>query len=263
MPYGRRDRGSVSRDAFAPRRSSFMLGFETRGSSSSGFGLLFGPTPGFTRRFVLRRHARQSRGFGDLLGTDLFGCQIGGTSFGLGPLLGQSSKFLSFPGARGGSGRQFGGGKFPALRVGKGTLLGLDSRAQRDLGQPLGMRLLCGGSLRRRLGRGTTDRLLGSELLRLLASLCGGSALDGQHSVRLCDRTGTFFRGGTGQSIRLGRPLRIGRICGSRGSALQALPLRLHQSIQQFAQAVLPVPEEPRVSGRDSLTQTWHGPKVE
>jgi len=258
-----RERCRVGRATLGSRHAGFMLGVETRGDGTPGFCFLFGTTPGFARRLLFGGNARQGRRFGDLLGTYLLGRQIGGMPFGGNPFPGQTGELLFFLGAGGGGGGQLGGGKLAALCVGQGALLGLDSRAQRKLGQALDMCLLRRRCLCRRFGGGAADRVLRRKLFRLLAPLRGGRTLGGQGAMRFGDRTGAFFRGGAGQSIRFSRALGIGRICcGCRGT-LQTLPLRLHQSIQELAQAVLPIPEKPQASGRDSLTQTRHGPKVE
>ncbi len=68
------------------------------------------------------------------------------------------------------------------------------------------------------------------------------------------------------QCIGLGSPLAVRRVCrGDRitRNALLALPLHIHQSHQDIAQVHAPHSGSGFKAGRGSLTQTWHGPKVE
>ena len=235
LRFGRRTLG--------PRQVGLIFGFESHCGGVPRFRFLFGTPAGFARCLFFRRHARQGCGLGDLLGANFFARQIGRAPFGFGPLASQTSNFFFFPGAGSSGDRQLGGGEFTALGIRQGALFGLDSRAQGNLCQSFDMRLLRRGGLRRCFGGRAAESVFRGKIFGLQAPLRSGNVLGRQQLTRLGGGARALVRTGTGQGVRLGGALGVRRIGGSRsaaGGALLALPLDIHQSRQDFAQALAP-----------------------
>ena len=262
-----RGRGGLGfgRGPFRPCLAGLLLRFEPGGRSMPGLEFLLGTAPRFPRFLPFSGYARQRGSFGRLLGTQPLVRQIRRTPLGVSPFAGQAGEllFLACPGSS--SRRQLGSGKFAALGIGERALFRLDFRAQRDFSQTFDMRLLRGGRLGCGLGRGTAQGLLRRKFVCLQTALGRRCLLGSLGLTRFCSGPGAFVRGGTRESLCFGSAFGVGLISGGhtvRGE-LAALPLQIHQSRQDFAQGLLPVPGKACFPDRDSLTQTRQGPKVE
>ena len=179
-------------------RAGLLLGGQTSGGGARGLRFLLGAALRLPRCLLFCRHAQQGGCFGALLDPQLLGGLIGRASLGFGPLCGQPGQFLFlFDPGRGGGGQlgrnsliapgifqralfgldisaQFSHGpslgKFAAAGFHHGALLRFDSRAERRIGEALGLLLLCRSRLR-----------LGCRTLRLRSAglLLGSKARDG------------------------------------------------------------------------------------
>ncbi len=243
-----------------------LLGLDTQGFAVPDVGFQFGATPGFARRFFLRRQARQCRGFGNLLGAQLAARQFDCATLRLATFSSQAVQlFLFFGPCRRGAG-QFGGSAFAPPGLRKRALFGLDSLAQREFGHAFGPRLLFRGFRCRSLRGNAFQCLFRRQLLGLLPTLGRRKLLGCRRLLRLGGEAGPLVFGGARKSVGLGRTLGI-RLVGRDGRiARRAFPapaLGVHQSGQYFAQFLAPDSGPYLACGCGRLTQTWPVPKVE
>lgn len=241
---GRSIRGfCFSRDAFGARHARLVFGLEARRRRVARFRLLLGTALRFPRRLFFGCHARQGRGFRNLLGAQFFVRQIGRASLGIRPLAGQAGEFFLFVGPCIRRDCKFGSREFSPLGVGQRALFSLDPRAQCDFGQAFDMRLLRCRGLGRRFGGSTTDGMFRGKALGLQPPLRGRCLLGGLRQPQLGGGTGPLFSTSAGKCASLGSPLAVRRVCrGDRitRNALLALPLQIHQSRQNSAQICAP-----------------------
>ena len=127
------------------------------------------------------------------------------------------------------------------------------------------MRLLGCGSLCGSLRSGTPHGLLGGEFVSLQASLRCDYLFGRLHMSRLGCSTSAFIRSRTRQCLGFGCSFGVQLVSSSHAasSELAALPLKIHQSCQDFAHNWLPVTGEAYQPDHGSLTQSRQGPKVE
>jgi hypothetical protein len=224
----------VSRHALGPRHARFVFGLKAHRSSLPGFRFLLGTALRFTRRLLFCRHARQSGGFRNLFGTQLFVRQIGRPSLGFGPLTGQAREFFLFVGPGSRCDRQFGSREFAALGIRQRALFSLDSGPQSDFGHAFDMSLLRSRCLGRRFGGSAADRVLRREIFCLLAPLRRGNVLGRQQLPRLGDGTGVLISAGARQRVSLGGPFGVCRVRSGEiaaGDKFPAMPLCVLQSL--------------------------------
>ena len=197
----------------------------------------------FPRHLPFCRQTRQRPRFGNLLGTNFFGSQIGRAFFGCDPLTSKLGKLFLPLGSGNGRQGKLGRCKFTMPDIRQSALLGLDSRSQGNFGQPFDMGLLRHLRLRLLFGGSTAEGMLGSKIFGALTPLRGHHVLGGKHLARLGSSSSPIIRGGTRQGIRLGSPFGVCRVGGGGGAVcreLSALPFQFLQIIQDLAQVTAP-----------------------
>ena len=124
--------------AFRQRRPGLALGVETRGGDTPGSGFLLGAATGFLNSHVFCGDARQGCVFGVLFGAYFFGALCRRVALRRSAFARHAREFCVLVPARHCGGGELGSRSRAALRLGQGTLLGLDAGLRGGFGLLLG-----------------------------------------------------------------------------------------------------------------------------
>ncbi|MCM2309387.1 MAG: hypothetical protein NDI91_18180 [Sulfuritalea sp.] len=250
---------------FRQCRLGLALGVEARGGGTPGRSFVLGAMTGFLNRHVFCSDARQGCVFGMLFRAYFFGILCRCVLLRCGAFASHACEFCFLVRARNCGGGELGSRGRAALRLGQGTLLGLDAGLRGGFGLPLGGQA-CGSDaaglrfpfeaaigLQLRLGFGGTAQqggVLGDLLgARLFGRQIGGAAIGcgpfrrkpgefifGPGARRR--RTGQFGRcAGPGTGLGQSPLLRLD--ARAQGGFGEALDLRLLQRRLRFGRSTL------------------------
>lgn len=124
--------------AFRQRRLGLALGVETRGGGTPGRSFLLGAATGFLNCHLFCSDARQGCVFGILFCAYFFGALCRRVSLRCGAFASHACEFCFLVRARSCCGDKLGSRGRAALRLGQGTLLGLDAGLRGGFGLSLG-----------------------------------------------------------------------------------------------------------------------------